>query len=134
MSCIPVLTQLLDLSSKTFDSISESYTNEGSFSHGHICERIIYHRDGSKLEEKKWWARLTKSLGTILKSLLKHPTIAPPLLDLILNIPGMREGFEIGTWHKIIGGKCDEVGIISTYTSSFTDAVPGNHTISRVHS
>ncbi|KAG6977785.1 hypothetical protein FocnCong_v021670 [Fusarium oxysporum f. sp. conglutinans] len=20
----------------------------------------------------------------------------------------MREGFEIGTWHKIIGGKCDE--------------------------
>ncbi|KAF5565958.1 hypothetical protein FPHYL_3999 [Fusarium phyllophilum] len=33
---------------------------------------------------------------------------APALLDLILNIPGMREGFEIGTWHKIIGGKCDE--------------------------
>ncbi|KAF5724642.1 intracellular transport uso1 [Fusarium mundagurra] len=34
--------------------------------------------------------------------------VAPALLDLILNIPGMREGFEIGTWHKIISGKCDE--------------------------
>ncbi|KAF4951692.1 hypothetical protein FGADI_7286 [Fusarium gaditjirri] len=33
---------------------------------------------------------------------------APALLELIINIPGMREGFEIGTWHKIIGGKCDE--------------------------
>ncbi|KAG4266821.1 hypothetical protein FPRO04_13059 [Fusarium proliferatum] len=29
-------------------------------------------------------------------------------VELIINIPGMREGFEIGTWHKIIGGKCDE--------------------------
>ncbi|KAG7435722.1 hypothetical protein Forpi1262_v002100 [Fusarium oxysporum f. sp. raphani] len=34
--------------------------------------------------------------------------VAPALLELIINIPGMREGFEIGTWHKIIGGKCDE--------------------------
>ncbi|PCD20255.1 hypothetical protein AU210_016667 [Fusarium oxysporum f. sp. radicis-cucumerinum] len=98
----------VDLDPKAFDIITENYTNEGAFSHGHICERIVYHRSHNLTEEKRWWARLTKSLGVILRSILKHPSIAPALLELIINIPGMREGFEIGTWHKIIGGKCDE--------------------------
>ncbi|EXK27443.1 hypothetical protein FOMG_15996 [Fusarium oxysporum f. sp. melonis 26406] len=97
-----------DLDPKAFDIITENYINEGAFSHGHICERIVYHRSHNLTEEKRWWARLTKSLGVILRSILKHPLIAPALLELIINIPGMREGFEIGTWHKIIGGKCDE--------------------------
>lgn len=104
-----ILTLRQDLDPKAFNIIAENYVNEGIFSHGHICERIIHHKTNNPTEENRWWARLTKSLGGILKSLLKHPSIAPPLLELILNIPGMREGFEIGTWHKIIGGKCDEV-------------------------
>jgi hypothetical protein len=44
-----------------------------------------------------------------LKRVLKHEALAPPLLKLMLNIPGLREGFEIGPWNKIIGAKCDEV-------------------------
>ncbi|KAF4446077.1 hypothetical protein FALBO_17112 [Fusarium albosuccineum] len=59
-------------------------------------------------EEKRWWARLTKSAANILKRLLKHEAFAPPFLKLIINIPGLREGFEIGPWNKIIGAKCDE--------------------------
>ncbi|KAJ0141518.1 Uncharacterized protein HZ326_15613 [Fusarium oxysporum f. sp. albedinis] len=102
----------VDLDPKAFDIITENYINEGAFSHGHICERIVHHRSHNLTEEKRWWARLTNSLGVILRSILKHPSIAPALLELIINIPGMREGFEIGTWHKIIGGKCDEVYIV----------------------
>ncbi|KAG8673947.1 hypothetical protein FPOAC1_007266 [Fusarium poae] len=114
-----------DLSPKTFDIIAENYVNEGAFSHGYICERILHHRIKSPSEEKRWWARLTKSLSCILKSLLKHPTIAPPLFELIQNIPGMRDGFEIGTWHKIIGGKCDEGRYIFQMRNDFTHCFLG---------
>ncbi|RSL73880.1 hypothetical protein CEP54_000273 [Fusarium duplospermum] len=96
------------LSPKTFDIIAEDYLNEGRHSHGHICERIVYHRSKDLTEERRWWARLTKSAADILKRVLKHPSLSPPFLKLIMNIPGLREGFEIGTWHKIIGAKCDE--------------------------
>ena len=55
-------------------------------------------------------------------NIVKHPTIAPPLFQLIQNIPGMRDGFEIGTWHKIIGGKCDEASYIFQMRDYFTHA------------
>ncbi|CAM1508792.1 Fc.00g056400.m01.CDS01 [Cosmosporella sp. VM-42] len=97
-----------ELNRETFDTIAENYVNEGKFSHGHICERIVHHRAKDPVGEKRWWARLSKSKANILRRILKHPSLAPPILGIIQLIPGMRDGMEIGTWHKIISGKCDE--------------------------
>ncbi|KAK7422450.1 hypothetical protein QQZ08_009502 [Neonectria magnoliae] len=97
-----------ELNRETFDTITESYVNEGKFSDGHVCAKIVQHRSDDLTAERRWWARLSKSKAEILKGILKHASLAPPTLKVILSMPGIREGMEIGTWHKIIAAKCDE--------------------------
>lgn len=101
--------EVVDLSAEAFGIITENYMNEGVFSHGHICERIVHHRSKDPTEERRWWARLTKNSAGIFRRLLNHPSLAHPLLQLILRIPGMHEGFKLCPWAKIMAAKCDEV-------------------------
>ncbi|KAH6884966.1 hypothetical protein B0T10DRAFT_462662 [Thelonectria olida] len=98
-----------DMVPEAFDILSEEFLNEKSFSDGHILVKICLSRRKNLTAENRWLARLSKSKAEILKRVLKHPLIAPVLTKIMLEIPGMRNGLEIGVWHKIIGAKNPEV-------------------------
>ncbi|KAM5358834.1 hypothetical protein ACJZ2D_014932 [Fusarium nematophilum] len=97
-----------ELDPVTFDAITESYVNEGEFSDGHICFRILYHRSKDPAAESRWWARLSQNNAEILERLLEHSRLANPLLRVIICMPGMREVMKLSVWGKIMAAKCDE--------------------------
>jgi hypothetical protein len=51
----------------------------------------------------------------------------------LLDIPGLWDGMRISTLHKMIGMKCDEVGLVSDMTFPCSRRRPGNSTLSRTH-
>jgi hypothetical protein len=56
----------------------------------------------------RWWVRLSKSKADIFKRLLKHDYLLAPFM-LVLQIPGMRDGLQLGTLLEIMSSKMDEV-------------------------
>jgi hypothetical protein len=98
-----------ELDRKTFDMLAESYVNEGKYSDGHICARILHYRLQDPAIEKRWWARLTSSNAVILKRIFKNSLLSNAIFQVILQIPGMRQGFKLSTWNVITTTRCDEV-------------------------
>ncbi|CVL09332.1 uncharacterized protein FMAN_15496 [Fusarium mangiferae] len=96
------------LEQDVFDTISENYVNEGSLSDGRIYAKIVYYHSRDPLNEAKWRVRLSEHKSFTCKKLIEHACLGSPLLKVIFQIPSMHDQLELGTWHKIIGAKCDE--------------------------
>lgn len=61
------------------------------------------------MNEKRWWARLSKSKESILKRLLNNEALAPLFCRVLLDIPGMQNGFQIGNMAEVIASRDFEV-------------------------
>ena len=90
--------------------ISESYGHENTFKDGHIVRMILkYHLMGPKQAEMRWRGRLTKTKLHNLNKLLKLDGFGAALSKL-LNFPGIWSGLELGSLHRLLYLKCNEVG------------------------
>lgn len=105
----------LGLSQNSKRALSEEYSNSLNFSDGIIYRKIQeYQSFSDKFAEYQCWARLTKSKRDILKRFLKHKLSTA--FNSLLPIYGLwiddEEGFSVGTLHKMMGMKIDEVGAL----------------------
>jgi Protein of unknown function (DUF3723) len=108
-------------------SLIEQHGNENDFEDGYMMWKILLydraiHRDiytnCPKLDKdeyisakKKWWGRLEKkgpSKATDLRQILKDARFRQAFNDL-LEFPGLWEDLKLGTLHRFIGIKCQEV-------------------------
>ena len=87
----------------------EKYENEQPFSDGEILWRIrYYHRQIEKSTENIWWARLTSAKQRDVKQLLRNNDFAAAF-DNLLDKPGLWSGIQLGTLHRFLTLRCDEV-------------------------
>jgi hypothetical protein len=103
-----IVDAILDLSAAAKRALAEEYSNSMNFSDGVIYRNINeYTSLGDKFAEFQWWARLTKCKKDILKQFLKHAFCAH--FNSLLIIHGLWIAFNIGTLHKMMAMKVDEV-------------------------
>lgn len=108
-------------------SLIEQHGNENDFEDGYMMRKILLYdrairlgiytscpnlgKDGCISAKVKWWGRLEKkgpSKATDLRQILKDPRFRQAFYDL-LDIPGLWEDLKLGTLHRFIGIKCQEV-------------------------
>ena len=88
--------------------IEETY-NERPISDGEIFRKIrLYHQQKETDLERKWWARLSESKRKDLEQLLKNERYADAFDDL-LGWPGLWYPIQLGTLHRLLTMRCDEV-------------------------
>ncbi|KAI9777791.1 MAG: hypothetical protein M1839_008586 [Geoglossum umbratile] len=96
------------LSNKACISIQEQHPNSQPDSDGEIFQKIrFYHKHNNTQAENKWWARLTNAKQKDVKQLLKKEAFVP-VLDELLEIPGLWSTVKLGTLHRFLTLKCDE--------------------------
>ena len=100
--------------------LQERIPNDNRPPDGLIYERIRYYEGylGGPIDEmaaKDWWAILERAPGkkksrkaSYLRSFLKNRNL-PAKLDALIPISGIWEGMSIGSLHKLIWMRCDEV-------------------------
>lgn len=105
----------------------EEYSSEEKPSDGEIYRKVRhYERTGNVAFKKRWKARLSDHGRRSLRQLLDHGDgeLAAGF-DGLLGIPGLwddkKRGMRLSTVHKMIGMRCDEVGLPAS-TSSFAHA------------
>ena len=108
------------MSSGTRQYLSEEYANEKDPSDGEIYRKIRqYHFQRDISSESRWWARLRGCRAANLKALLKKPDFTAAF-DALLDIPGLLNGMQLTTMHKIFAMKSDEV-CCDRHTERFAD-------------
>ena len=91
----------------------EEYANEVKPADGEIYRKIRqYHFERNFTFEMRWWTHLTSHGTKNLKGLLRHDELTAAFDDL-LDISGLWGDFTIGTLHKMMAMKCDEVYMLS---------------------
>lgn len=83
------------------------YKHEQPASDGAIARNILLCWT-TKARQSSWWARLSKSKQRDLRQLLKVDAFREVLLRLT-DFPGMWEPLEIGSLHRLLTMRCDEV-------------------------
>ena len=73
-------------------------------------QKILFYARANQFQaEKKWWARLdSKSKRGHLTRLLKNNELAEAF-HALLDYPGLWSDFQLGTLHRILPMRCDEV-------------------------
>lgn len=105
-----VLISGSDLSADARWCLIEEYANERIPSDGEIYQKIRhYHFQRNLAFELRWWARLRGCRTKNLKALLRSIEFAAAF-DSLLDIPGLWNGFQLTTLHKILSLRSDEVG------------------------
>ncbi|EKG13853.1 hypothetical protein MPH_08985 [Macrophomina phaseolina MS6] len=90
--------------------VIEGSVNEQPYADGIILRKILlYRREGNEALENKWWARLSTTKQKDLKQLLKKPLFMNALNEL-LDMPGLWYPIKLGTLHRLLTLRCDEVG------------------------
>lgn len=113
-SVLSVLT-LLDFARKTCGAIAEQYVNEQAYDGGYIFLKIrLYHLRGHEDEENRWWARLSKTKQKDLQQLLKNPHYRS-VFDSLLPWPGLWQSVKLGSLHRLLTMKCDEVRCVDSF-------------------
>lgn len=69
--------------------------------------------------ERKWWARLTETKRKDLRQLLKDERYAVAF-DALLDWPGLWTTIKLGSLHRLLCLKCDEVRDMSEVFLDFT--------------
>lgn len=109
----------------------EKYENEQPFSDGDILWRIRhYFHSKDKSRENIWWARLTPAKQRDVKQLLKNDKFAAAF-DNLLDKPGLWTGIQLGTLHRFLTLRCDEVCLKIYFYINIILIIAGNNTISR---
>jgi len=91
-----------DMDEELRSRLREEYSNSANFSDGEIFRFIrLYHKQGRELEEKKWWARLTRDKSKDLKRILDVKELREGF-DNLLEITGLWEVFHIGTMRRYL--------------------------------
>lgn len=89
--------------------LTEEYCNERAPCDGEIFYKIRqYHLANDESNELKWWARLTETKRKDLKQLLKDVRYAKAF-DGMLPWPGLWAPVKLGSLHRLLCMKCDEV-------------------------
>lgn len=89
--------------------IAEDYKNEDGPSDGDIFYKIRqYVKSGDERGEKRWWARLSRTKTKDLKQLLRDTRFAQ-VFDELLPWPGMWSPVMLGSLHRMLTMKCEEV-------------------------
>ena len=89
--------------------IEDQYFNEAPLSDGEIyCKIRDYQIKGKKIQENRWWKRLSPHRSRNLKNITKHKDRAAAY-DSLREIPGIIAGMKISTSHKDSASRCDEV-------------------------
>lgn len=65
---------------------------------------------GDDSGEREWWSRLTKGKDQDLHQLIRHPQFCQAF-DKLLVFPGLWTGLQLGSLHRFLSLKCDEVCI-----------------------
>lgn len=93
-------------------SIGEQYENSKGFDDGYIFQSLRhYQRLGDQAGENKWLARLSQSKRRDLKQLQRSSAFRDlrEALDDLLSLPGLWQAFRIGTFHRLLTMRCNEV-------------------------
>lgn len=108
--CHPISTDTSpDLSRSPCQRLAEEYLNEKPPSDGEIFYKIRqYHLANDEANELKWWARLTETKRKDLKQLLRDTRYANAF-DSMLPWPGLWAPVKLGSLHRLLCLKCDEV-------------------------
>jgi Protein of unknown function (DUF3723) len=101
-----------DLSDELKTTLIDEYSAERIPDDGEFYRKIRgYQQERSPQFEKQWWARLndvSPSKKSKLERLFRNPDWKAAF-DLVLDIPALDDGIEIGNLHTIIGMRCEEV-------------------------
>lgn len=100
-----------DLSAPAFEALADEFENEYNPSDGQVCWEL-HESHGCDIITNRWWVRLSTSKAYILRRLFKHEFLLAPFM-LVLQIPGMRDGLQLGTLLEIMSSKMDEVRFYS---------------------
>ena len=105
----------LDTNSELRTTLVKKYSNEEKPSDGEVYRKVRqYKREGNICFKRRWKACFSdhgrKGFRQLFDYKDKELTAA---FDDLLDIPGLWDGMKISTLHKIIGMKCDEVGLLS---------------------
>jgi len=94
------------------DNLREEYSNAANFSDGEIFRHIRhYQKSGGILQERKWWARLTRDKSKDLKRILDVHSLRDAF-DQLLEVTGLWPAFHIGTMRRYLLLRCHEVSWI----------------------
>ena len=114
------LSRLIDISSVLIPKVTglrneaqvivtEEYKNEQAYSDGEIVRKIrLYHRKRDDVGEQRWWARLSNTKRKDLRQLLRDAQYALAF-DTMLPWPGLWSPIRLGSLHRLLTMKCDEV-------------------------
>lgn len=107
---------VIDLSFELKTSLIEEYSSEKRPDDGEVyCKIRTYQLNGNMCFENRWWARLA-AMSSTGKSRLERLFGDPDMkraFDIVLDIPGLSGGIRIGSLHKVMGMRCDEVRSIN---------------------
>jgi hypothetical protein len=93
---------------------SEKAPDDGTF-YRKIREYQGYLGEANAFFEKRWLARLSaesEHKRECFDQLSRHPGFRAAFDSLLLDIPALDGGMRLGTMHKVIGMRCDEVSIL----------------------
>lgn len=106
---IIVITREADLSTELRTTLIEEYANESRPSDGEVYIKIRKYYALRQFDlEARWWSRLSTTKTKNLKQLLKHCDIAAAF-DSLAETPALLEAMRLGSMHKILAIRCDEV-------------------------
>lgn len=103
------LTGIQDLPESERVRLAEGFANERAHTDGEIFHKIrFYHGRQEADAENKWWARLTETKRKDLRQLLRDERYSRAF-DLMLPWPGLWTSMKLGSLHRLLCLKCDEV-------------------------
>ena len=103
---------LLDIGQELRTTLIEEYSNERTPGDGEIYRKLRqYQGEHNSRFQNRWWSWLSLNKSNRLRQLFKHVELSAAF-DALLGIPGLWGGMRIGMVHKVMGLKCDEVGVL----------------------
>ena len=114
-SMIPFILSDLrtDISHDLRNTLIDEYANEKSPSDGEVYRKIRqYQHEHNAPFQKRWWSRLSDNKAKRLRQLMSPDNVdICASFDALLPIPGLWSGMAIGSLHRVLALKCDEVSL-----------------------
>ncbi|RDL30195.1 uncharacterized protein BP5553_10473 [Venustampulla echinocandica] len=96
-----------DSSTELQTHLREGFSNATNFCDGEILRHIFLYQGNDKLNEMKWWARLSPDKRRDLKFILRIPGF-PEVFAALMTITGLWPPFHIGTFRRYATLNCPE--------------------------
>ena len=107
---VMITDRILGISDLLRISLVEEYANEARPSDGQIYRKIRQYRlERQHVLENRWWTRLSSHKAKNLKQLLRNKTLTAAF-DSLLKVPALLEAMRLGSMHKLLAMRSDEVG------------------------